>query len=201
MKNEPCNRIRPDLAAYGDGELSADWAAQVAAHLANCAACRADLQLLQDSLALAQEVWQDASSAFPMGKTQPVTPRPLGEGPGVRAIRSAASRQKTILVAGLTLGATVLFLAIGWHLFPAGKSPSTARKPPSSPRPGEIAVSDHAANADVMEYIAREGRAARLAASMQMLATEPGLKEYKDNAERYLRENYGDTAAVKMLDQ
>ena len=54
---------------------------------------------------------------------------------------------------------------------------------------------------DAKEYIAREGRAARLAASMQMLATEPNLKAYKDNAERYLRENYADTTAVRMLDK
>jgi len=32
------------------------------------------------------------------------------------------------------------------------------------------------------------------------LAAEPSLKAYKDNAERYLRENYADTTAVKQLD-
>jgi len=52
---------------------------------------------------------------------------------------------------------------------------------------------------DVMEYIAREDRSARLAASVEMLAAQPGLEQYKENAERYLKEHYADTAAVRML--
>jgi hypothetical protein len=195
MKNEPCNRIRPDLAACGDGELPADRSARVAAHLSDCAACRVELQLLNDSLALAQEVWQEASSPLPLAGTT------KWSRPGMKAVRSAASRQKILLAGGLALCATILFIAIGLSVFLTRQSPSTASKSLSSPQPGTVAVTDHPTDADVMEYIAREGRAARLAASMQMLATEPGLKEYKDNAERYLRENYADTAAVKMLDQ
>ena len=52
-----------------------------------------------------------------------------------------------------------------------------------------------------MEYIAREERSARLAASVQMLADQPGLAQYKEDAERYLKEHYAGTSAVRMLEK
>jgi predicted anti-sigma-YlaC factor YlaD len=199
MQNESCITIRPLLVDYSDGALPADRAASIAAHLAACAACRAELRLLEDSLSLAREVWQENTSPRPLaGTTQ-------WSGPGVRA-RKTPSRQKVLLAGGLTLCVTIVLVAIGFSLFSTGKTPPTARKS-NSPLQPEVSVARANAAAskekeiDVMEYIAREGRAARLAASMQMLATEPNLKQYKDNAERYLRENYADTTAVKMLGQ
>ena len=40
-------------------------------------------------------------------------------------------------------------------------------------------------------------RTYRLAAAVELLATQPGLEEYRERAERYLMENYGDTTAVR----
>ncbi len=50
---------------------------------------------------------------------------------------------------------------------------------------------------DVEAIIAREGRAARLAAAIAFLATEPSLKEYRERAERYLQETYPEAAAAR----
>ena len=192
--NEPCKKIRPLLADYCDGELPPSHAASIAAHLADCASCRVEVRLLEDSLSLAQEVWNENVSPLPTNlRSVP------GEGPGVWAVGSK-SRPKVLLVGGLALCASIVFVAIGFSLFSAGK-PSTARKSNSPPLNNVTPVPAVVEEVDAMEYIAREGRAARLAASMQMLATEPNLKAYKDNAERYLRENYADTTAVRMLDK
>jgi hypothetical protein len=49
---------------------------------------------------------------------------------------------------------------------------------------------------DIEALIAREGRSARLAAAARLLAAQPGLQEYAQQAQRYLAETYGGTAAV-----
>jgi hypothetical protein len=45
---------------------------------------------------------------------------------------------------------------------------------------------------DIQTYIDRHTRAARLAAAIDLLATEPSLKEYQDEAQRYLARAYPD---------
>ncbi len=64
-----------------------------------------------------------------------------------------------------------------------GASPAGAKAPPE--------------DLDVEAIIAREGRAARLAAAIALLATEPSLKEYRERAERYLQEAYPEAAAAR----
>ncbi|MCC6126322.1 MAG: zf-HC2 domain-containing protein [Pirellulales bacterium] len=201
--NESCKTIRPRLVDYGDGALPAEQSASIAAHLADCADCRAELRLLVESLSFAKELWQEAASPRPTNDHASRGARSVpGEGPGVRAnqFKKLPARQKALAV-GLALCATIAVVAIGLSLFSPGKPPSTVKKTNPSPPPKVEVVRSDPQEIDVMEYIAREGRAARLAASMQMLAAEPSLKEYKDSAERYLRENYADTTAVKMLGQ
>lgn len=44
---------------------------------------------------------------------------------------------------------------------------------------------------DVEAMIAREARAARLAVSVRLLASQPGLEQYRDQAAEYLAETYG----------
>jgi hypothetical protein len=36
---------------------------------------------------------------------------------------------------------------------------------------------------------------------VQLLAAQPGLEQYKENTERYLKETYADTTAVRMLEK
>jgi hypothetical protein len=63
-----------------------------------------------------------------------------------------------------------------------------------TPSPPQAVIAPAPEEIDVEEYIAREGRKARLQASIAILATEPSLKEYKERAERYLAEAYPETA-------
>lgn len=46
------------LVAYSDGELPPDEAKQVEEHINNCRNCQTILKALQDSLKVAQEIWQ-----------------------------------------------------------------------------------------------------------------------------------------------
>ena len=75
-------------------------------------------------------------------------------------------------------------------------SPAPAPRPPSPLPLGEGQGEGPAAgnDLDVEAYVAREGRKARLQASIAILATEPSLKEYKERAERYLFDAYPETA-------
>jgi hypothetical protein len=89
--------------------------------------------------------------------------------------------------------AVVLLLAAGPWLF--------SRRQPRQDvgGPEEVAQSvpqQPTEEIDIEALIAREGRSARLAAAARLLAAQPGLQEYARQAERYLAETYGGTAAV-----
>ena len=73
---------------------------------------------------------------------------------------------------------------------PATENEESAPAPPSE-------------DPDVETLIARVGRAARLAASAELLAAQPGLEQYGARADRYLAEVYrgtpaGDRAATRV---
>ena len=55
------------------------------------------------------------------------------------------------------------------------------------------------ADAEITAYIDRQARAARLAAAVEPLATEPSLKDYKDEAQRYLARAYPDADLGQSL--
>ena len=72
----------------------------------------------------------------------------------------------------------------------------------SEPNAGQVAQNGHTADdppvedtpiedIDIEAFIARQERSARLAASIELMAAQPGLDKYKDQAERYLAETYG----------
>jgi len=61
---------------------------------------------------------------------------------------------------------------------------------------GHMAEERPAVEIDIEELIAREGRSARLAATVELLTGQPGLERFKDQAERYLVETYGGTVTV-----
>ena len=54
MKTD-CSKFGELLGAYADGELDADRAAQVEAHLATCAGCRRQIEILRDLDGLARQ--------------------------------------------------------------------------------------------------------------------------------------------------
>jgi anti-sigma factor RsiW len=202
MKNETCHKIRLLLVDYSDGALSADKTRQIAAHLAQCDVCRGELSLLEHSLALAREVWNEAATSEPHAVLQTID-KPLAVsrciGPKRRTIR-----RRLAWIGGIAaISAAVFLLLFGQAIFSLFKPSGVSHQPieiaknnatqNTFARPGE--------EIDVMEYIAREERSARLAVSVQMLADQPGLAQYKEDAERYLKEHYADTAAVRMLEK
>ncbi len=208
MKNETCDRIRLLLVDYSDGVLPADQAREIAAHLAQCPACRKELRLLEHSLALAREVWNQGALTgtaptilpSPSGTGAPVLlPSPSGRGAGGEGIAVRSGAPLTLARSGHQpkVGrerGRKLRRALAWVCSAAAACAVVvilllAR---STQPKSEI---------DVMEYIAREERSARLAASAQMLADRPELAQYKADAERYLKEHYAGTTAVRMLEK
>jgi anti-sigma factor RsiW len=207
MKNETCGKIRLLLMDYSDGALSADETRQIAAHLAQCPACREELRLLEHSLALAREVWNESATNEPPAVLQ-TTNKPLAVSRGIGPKRGIIRRPLAWLGGALAISAVVILLLFGQAVFSLFKPLGV------TPQPIELVKNDSTQNAsaqnnsaspseeiDVLEYIAREERSARLAASVQLLADQPGLEQYKEDAERYLKENYADTAAVRMLEK
>jgi hypothetical protein len=188
MKNEICQKIRPLLVDYSDGVLPADDVRQIAGHLAHCPDCRAELCLLEDSLSLAREVWNESgdcpdfrvneNGTVPLNRS---TNKPLAVSCGNGQKPLAVSRKKYRRALALIGGAAAVCAIVVILLFSR----------PTGPKD----------EFDAMQYIAREERSARLAASVQILADQPSLKQYKEDAERYLKENYADTAAVRMLEK
>ena len=168
MKNEPCHTIRPSLVDHSDGTLPPDESEKIAAHLADCPACRKELRLLEHSLVLLREVWNEAATNEPLAVSQPAT-QPLAV--------SRKPRSRTLVWLGSVAAACAVVAAI-------------LLSRPAKPKE-EI---------DVLEYIAREERSARLAASVQILAERPELAQYKEDTERYLKQNYAGTTAVRMLE-
>ena len=69
MNTDTCQTIEEWLVDFADGALPSDQAARVQAHLAQCPTCRATIEALQQSLAIAQTIWQD--TARDVGQSQP----------------------------------------------------------------------------------------------------------------------------------
>ncbi|MHC4398077.1 MAG: zf-HC2 domain-containing protein [Planctomycetota bacterium] len=185
MTDSTCHRITERLVPYADGELAADEAAGVAAHLGQCAECRSELRLLERSLELARQVWHESAAGAPEVDT-PRTDRGRRT-IAARRIAAAACLGVCLVIASLT--------AASW-LAPQGRdereSAHTHAPPPEKidvpfPQPDRNAV----AAIDVGAIVAREARKARLAVAAQLLATQPGLEEYRKRADRYLVEAYG----------
>jgi hypothetical protein len=86
--------------------------------------------------------------------------------------------------------------ARGQEKFSGGTSPAGAEKA-SGAGASSAGNNPPAEDLDVEAIIAREGRAARLAAAIAFLATEPSLKEYRERAERYLQETYPEATAAR----
>ncbi|HUT90695.1 MAG TPA: zf-HC2 domain-containing protein [Thermoguttaceae bacterium] len=121
---------------------------------------------------------------------------------------------KRSLAWGLLACAVAVLLAAGawlfWHARPAGRL-DRAGLPPALQRPKEPPASTSTQSAatepedsrlagsgedpNVETLIARVGRAARLAASAELLAAQPGLEPYRAQADRYLAEAYRGTPA------
>jgi anti-sigma factor RsiW len=201
MLSESCNQIAELLVPYSDGELSGDECRRVEAHLAACPECRHELSLLGRSLELARSIWQESAAAVSPVHTGVPWPRLRGHESGSeRHAHASVSMAPRWIVAAVS-AAAVLLVAATWLLWPSHPDRQSVRndrkEPPAAAqqlKPDSASPQPELSEAEIVEMIAREGRKARLQASIAILATEPSLKEYKERAERYLAEAYPETA-------
>ena len=189
MNDRSCESIAELLVAYGDGELPDAEAERVAAHLAQCPHCRSELRLLDRSLDLARQVWHESAARARAPRTEmEMETEPIPRG-----------RRWPLAAACLAAGAALLVAAmLLYPLFrvdePEGKTARTAPPTPARtapPTPAREVEKTEADEEDVETIVSREARAARLAVAVELLAGQPGLEEYHQEAERYLVETYG----------
>lgn len=164
MNDNPCDACREQLVDFADGELTAADMRHVAEHLDACPACRAELRLLEQSLRLAQQVWD---AAAPAGEVEvgPVPPSRTARAAPSAARRDGSPVRRAI---GVGVAASLVFLValIGLR----------------APAP------DPAEPVDIQRLISLEARAARLRMSAELLASQPGLEQVAAEAEAYLSE-------------
>jgi anti-sigma factor RsiW len=161
--NDLCERISGLLVDYSDGELGEEDARRVAEHLLDCADCRAEHELLNDSLNLAREVW-----------LEPPVPTSV---PQLSHVRTS-SRPPIRRVAAAVLTATVLLAWLGYAL--------TRTKLPDVvdvPRPAAAVLE----LAEVEQMIEREVRAAQSEVSARILADLPGSEVFEALTDSYLQ--------------
>jgi anti-sigma factor RsiW len=75
MKNPICDEISPQLVDYVDSELSSEQAQYIEGHLASCPDCSKLVKALDQSLSIAQGLWEDAyqkAGEIPLPKLSPV---------------------------------------------------------------------------------------------------------------------------------
>ena len=128
MKNETCDKIRLLLVDYSDGVLPADETQQIAAHLAQCAACREELRLLEHSLALAREVWNEAAkrndTCIAVSQT---AEKPLAVSRGIGRAHRTSARPLAWIGGAVAISAAVILLLFGQSVLSLFKSPGISR--------------------------------------------------------------------------
>ncbi len=194
MTEENCQAIRDLLVDYADGEVSRADAQRVAGHLETCLDCRTELRLLEQSLELAQAVWQESARAT-TGTVEVAVERPTQRG-------SIQRWQRRWALAALAATVIVALLTLPWLLPHAGPARIAQQAPnPKTPATGGSRSPESATmgEEEIERYLAREAAAARLRAAAELLATQPGLEEHRQRAERYIIETYGDTEAGREL--
>lgn len=201
MMNEHCkSRSYEQLIEFADGELATDEAARFQQHLDECASCRRELALLESSLNVASVLWEAAAGdvALPASAES-------DKGKQGRGSRAAAWTCAAALLAVAALG--VYFSGLGPRSqgecavsqAEASLSADTAASGTRAKLDANTTVANDAAE-DIDALLASEARAARLAASAQLLSTMPSLAEYSKQAEQYLVANYAESNAVRVAD-
>ena len=181
MNNPTCHKIQAALAEYADGELSSADARLVAEHLTRCASCREQLQCLRRSLELAQQVWRES----PVERIPLVTP--VRAYPSIAMLATCAAI--LLLVAGLLIKGRLFQVDFGPEPSHAQVAPVSASSPIIvAAETSELPPDD---GEEVMQWIARQERIARLRAAADILGSEPELADYKRRADQYLITVYG----------
>jgi hypothetical protein len=213
-----CQQFEDDLITLADGELAAELATLVQAHLGECAACREELARLQESLALATSVWQQRAEAA----GEPIPTRKLSAG---ETLFDKSPSHKTIVTSraiGLATAAAAVVLLIAaaglWWWNGVGSSDLVAgldsggtaasggdksnmhtksndRGSHTDANDADAAAARRAAMeaelAELRNEIEDAAQAARLTAAAKFLGEQPGLEKEYESALRYI-ERRGD---------
>ena len=182
MNELDCCQTRPLLVEYSDGELPSEQAGAIDRHLKGCPECRAQLERLKASLTFAKEIWAEPVEGLlaPMPERRPSSRR------GRIALTAAAA-------------AALLLALFAWQHFAKDHSPLAVEEPP----PGSIPKEDSAiapipedagarSEEDLLAWIDRTERCARLRTSVGILECSPSLSAYAEDARHYLATTYGD---------
>ena len=163
MKENVCQDISYEtLVAYSDGQLPPAEAEQITKHIALCENCQTMLSALQRSLQVTQVIWQSDEARWPKKRSfkKPFLNRWL-----VR--RLAAVAASILLVIGVGVMRRVLY------------KPSEEMFP--------IRPESMAAEIDEIEIeVRRAGIAAQMLAVADMLAAQPGGREYAEKRYTYV---------------
>ncbi len=130
----------------------------------------------------------------------PSPPTPLPKGEGRISAGRLRPRGRRVLAASVAASAVlVLWASIAW--FPprskSGGQPEVAiAQPEPSPPPAmskeflgrEVSPPPALSEDEIDAFISRQTRTARLEVAVKLLASQPGLEDYKAKAERYLAE-------------
>jgi len=196
MIHESCDWFTERLVDYSDGELTEGEARRVAAHLEACPRCRGELALLARSLDIARGVWREAAELVEHGGGLPVRRSPpVGRwkwaGVGLAACAAAL------------LASAALWL---WYRQTTETDLAAGRKgvERAAPHAQGSAMAESGGGPDRNEDMLREveaaiwraGRRAKLEASIEILASQPGLEHVRRDAERYLAETFGEADAA-----
>jgi len=163
VKKHICQDIPEEtLVAYADGELPPGEAEQVTKHIARCEKCQTMLSALQRSLQVTQVIWQSGEADWPKKHSfkKPILSRWL-----VR--RLAAVAAIILLIFGVGVMRRLLYKP-SEEIFPI-------RSEPMAPKIDEIEMEVH-----------RAAVAAQMLAVADMLAAQPGGREYAEKRYNYV---------------
>jgi len=159
-----CDKIPEEkLVAFADGDLSASESQEVSKHIDHCESCRAMVEALQQSIELAKVSWAAEQAKWP--KWRKADGPKLNRWPVARVLAVAAS--------------ILLLLGVGlvWRLLS---------------EPGKSALNGKAI-ARLERTVIRVGAAAQMLAVADMLANQPGGRDYARERYKEIVTGYSDT--------
>jgi anti-sigma factor RsiW len=159
-----CDKISQEtLVAFADGELSPAETAEVSEHIDRCESCREMVQALQRSMELVTASWNEQQAKWPKWQARRA-PR-LHRWPAKRVLAVAAG--------------IVLLIGVGliWRTV----------SEPTKPMPAEEAI------ARLEQTVTRVGAAVQMLAVADLLAEQPGGKDYARERYKEIVTGYSDT--------
>lgn len=189
MNSNLCSDFRELLVDFADGELTAVEHRRVADHLDVCPECHAELRLLERSLELARQAWEQSAPV----DTEIVPRLPAGgRAPSMSPANRLSTRGRGAIAAGV---AACVFLVLWASIAVLRPQPQPDGQVVDVAVVQQATESPLSTERQIERFISLEVRSARLAVAVDLLASQPGLEDEAARAERYLVEISGRTQA------